>query len=156
MRRTAAVLLTAFGLSAAAPSAIAVDKEKAMYVGGTLPVAPKAEGVIATTDDVRMVFMAEKGAGMIEIPWKNVEEAEYGQKVGRRIKTAILLSPLALFSKGRKHYLTITYKDKRDESQSAVFEMGKDIVRTTLAVMEARTGRKVTYQDEEAAKSRAN
>ena len=127
-----------------------------MYVGGTVPVAPKAEGNLATTDDAKMVFVAEKGGGMIEIPWKKIEEAEYGQKVGRRVKTAILLTPLALFSKGRKHYLTVTYKDKNDEPQSAVFELGKDTVRTTLAVVEARTGRKVTYQDEEAAKARGN
>jgi hypothetical protein len=152
MRRIAA----AFLIAAIAVPVFAVDKNKVMYVGGTIPVAPKAEGVLATTDDAKMVFVAEKGGGMIEIPWKKIEEAEYGQKVGRRVKTAILLTPLALFSKGRKHYLTLTYKDRNDEAQSAVFEMGKDTVRTTLAVVEARTGRKVTYQDEEAAKSRAN
>lgn len=138
------------------PAAFAVDKEKAMYVGGTAPVAPKSEGVLATTDDTKLVFIAEKGAGMIEIPWKKIDEAEYGQKVGRRMKTAIFLTPLALFSKGRKHYLTISYKDKNDEMQSAVFELGKELVRTTLTVVETRSGRKITYQDEEAAKQRAN
>ena len=76
---------------------------------------------------------------MIEIPWKKIDEAEYGQKVGRRVKTAIFLTPIALFSKARKHYLTITYKDAKGEGQSAVFELGKELVRTTLAVMEART-----------------
>ena len=153
MRRiAAAALITAI----AAGPVLAVSKDKVMYVGGTIAVAPKSEGMLATTDDAKMVFVAEKGGGMIEIPWKKIEEAEYGQKVGRRVKTAILLTPLALFSKGRKHYLTITYKDRKDEAQSAVFEMGKDTVRTTLAVVEARTGRKITYQDEEAAKSRAN
>lgn len=153
MRRIAVAFLIA---ALASPSVLAVGKDKVMYVGGTVPVAPKAEGNLATTDDAKMVFVAEKGGGMIEIPWKKIEEAEYGQKVGRRVKTAILLTPLALFSKGRKHYLTVTYKDKNDEPQSAVFELGKETVRTTLAVVEARTGRKVTYQDEEAAKSRAN
>jgi hypothetical protein len=153
MRRIAvAFLITAV----ASTPVLAVGKDKVMYVGGTVPVAPKAEGTLATTDDTKMLFVAEKGGGMIEIPWKQIEEAEYGQKVGRRIKTAILLTPLALFSKGRKHYLTVTYKDRNDEAQSAVFELGKETVRTTLAVVEARTGRKITYQDEEAAKSRAN
>ena len=92
----------------------------------------------------------------IEIPWKRIDEAEYGQKVGRRMKTAIFLSPIALFSKARKHYLTISYKDKKNEMQSVVFELGKELVRTTLTVVETRTGRKITYQDEEAAKTRAN
>jgi hypothetical protein len=154
MRRlAAATLLISIVVT---PSAFAVGKDKAMYVGGTANVAPKSEGVLATSDDAKLMFIAEKGGGMVEIPWKNIDEAEYGQKVGRRIKTAIFLSPVALLSKGRKHYLTISYKDKHDEMQSAVFELGKDLVRTTLTVVETRSGRKITYQDEEAAKSRAN
>jgi hypothetical protein len=154
MRRlVAAALLIAVSVT---PAAFAVDKDKAMYVGGTANVAPKAEGTLATSDPEKLMFVAEKGGGIIEIPWKRIDEAEYGQKVGRRVKTAILLTPLALFSKARKHYLTISYKDKKDEMQSAVFELGKELVRTTLTVVETRSGRKITYQDEEAAKSRAN
>ena len=154
MRRlVAATLLLAVAVT---PAAFAIDKDKAMYVGGTANVAPKAEGTLATSDPDKLMFVAEKGGGMIEIPWKRIDEAEYGQKVGRRWKTAIFLSPAALFSKGRKHYLTISYKDKKDEMQSAVFELGKELVRTTLTVVETRSGRKITYQDEEAAKSRAN
>ena len=154
MRRiAAAVLVTTL---ATAPMAGAVGKEKVMYVGGTLPITVKAEGVLSTTDEKKMVFVADKNGGMIEIPWKKIEEAEYGQKVGRRVKSAIFLSPLMLFSKARRHYLTITYKDAKDEPQSAVLELGKDTVRTTLVVIETRMGRKITYQDEEAAKSRAN
>ena len=154
MRRiAAAVLLTTFAI---APIAGAVGKDKVMYVGGTLPIAAKMEGVLATTDETKLVFIAEKNGGMIEIPWKKIEEAEYGQKVGRRVKSAIFLTPFMLFSKARKHYLTLTYKDAKDESQSAVLELGKDTVRTTLVIIETRMGRKITYQDEEAAKSRAN
>ena len=43
--------------------------------------------------------------------------------------------------------------DESDKQQAAVFELGKDIVRVTLAAIEARTGRKIEYQDEEARKS---
>ncbi|HZN10410.1 MAG TPA: hypothetical protein VFC61_01965 [Blastocatellia bacterium] len=35
----------------------------------------------------------------------------------------------------------------------AVFELGKDMVWTTLAVVEARSGKQVEYQDDEARKS---
>jgi hypothetical protein len=31
--------------------------------------------------------------------------------------------------------------------------LGKDIVRTTIAIVETRSGKKVTYQDDEARKS---
>ena len=57
-----------------------------------------------------------------------------------------------LFSKKRKHYLTIEYKDG-GKAQAGVFEIGKDIVRTTLKVLETRSGQDVEYQDEEARKS---
>src|SRR5688572_5122844 len=140
MRRiAAAVLLITF---AVAPIAGAVGKDKVMYVGGTLPIASKVEGVLATTDETKLVFIGEKNGGMIEIPWKKIEEAEYGQKVGRRVKSAIFLTPLALFSKARRHYLTLTYKDAKNEPQSAVLELGKALVRTTLVGVETCMGRK--------------
>ena len=154
MSRAVAAALVA--TLAAAPLAGALDKEKAMYLGGTIPMAPKSEGVMSTSDETKLVFVAEKGLGMVEIPWKQIEEAEYGQKVGRRMKTAIFLTPIALFSKARKHYLTLTYKDAKGEMQSGVFELGKELVRTTLTIVETRMGRKITYQDEEAAKTRSN
>jgi hypothetical protein len=63
-----------------------------------------------------------------------------------------MVSPLALFSKKRNHYLTVTYKDEAAVEQAAVFELGKDIVRTTLKVVEIRSGKEIEYQDEEARK----
>jgi len=35
----------------------------------------------------------------------------------------------------------------------AVFELGKDIVRTTLPILEARSSKETIYQDEEVRKS---
>jgi hypothetical protein len=58
-----------------------------------------------------------------------------------------------LFPKKRKHYVTIGYKDDQGKEQVAVFELGKDIVRITLPILEARSGKKIEYQDEEAKKS---
>ena len=65
----------------------------------------------------------------------------------------IVISPIALLSKKRKHFLTIGYQDENGKQQAAVFEIGKDTVRVDLATIEARTGRKIEYQDEEARKS---
>ena len=155
MRRIVAVsVLLALGLNTAA---LALDKEKAMYVGGTVARLPQnTAGTLSLSDPAKMVFVAEKGGGLLEIPYKDVSELEYGQKVGRRWKSAILWAgPAALLFKGRKHFLTVSYKDAGGD-QAAVLELGKDLVRTALASIEARTGRKVTYQDEEAAKHRAN
>jgi hypothetical protein len=91
--------------------------------------------------------------GQLAIPYDRVNDLEYGQKAGRRLGVAIAVTWMALFSKKRKHFLTIGYKDENDKQQAAVFELGKNIVRVTLASLEARTGRKVDYEDEEARKS---
>jgi hypothetical protein len=96
----------------------------------------------------------------LSIPYKDIIDLEYGQKAGRRIGaavgTTILLGPLgllALFSKKRNHFLTVGFKDADGKDQVAVLELGKDIVRTTIPIVETRSGKKVTYQDDEARKS---
>lgn len=131
----------------------AVDKKKAEYVGGTIAgLKEKAEGRLDTTDERYLMFNTDE-APTVRIPYKSIIELEYGQKAGRRVAMAILLSPLALFSKKRNHYLSIAYKDDKGKEQAAIFELGKDIVRTSLKVIETRSGKKIEYQDEDARKS---
>ncbi len=63
---------------------------------------------------------------------------------------AIAFSPVFPLSRKRRHYLTIGYIDVEGNQQAAVFELGKKIVRTTLAGLEARSGLKVEFEDEKA------
>jgi len=90
----------------------------------------------------------------MSIPYAKIIDLEYGQKAGRRVGAAIgysiLLGPLGLltlFSKKKNHYLTIGFKDAGDKDQVAVLELGKDIIRTTIPIVETRSGKKVTFQD---------
>jgi hypothetical protein len=125
---------------------------KSSYVGGTVnSIKAPTEGEISTADE--KVFVFEHGSGTLSTPYDRVNSLEYGQKAGRRLGLAIAVTPFALFSKKRKHFLTVGYQDDDNKQQAAVFELGKNIVRTTLASLQARTGRKVEYQDEEARKS---
>jgi hypothetical protein len=122
---------------------------KATYVGGSLPGLPDAvKGRILTTETAVFRFDAKELAA--EIPWDRINMLEYGQRVGRRIGMAILVSPLFLMSKSRKHFLTISYIDERDRQQALVFQLDKDRVRSVLVSMEARTGLRVEFQDNEA------
>lgn len=125
-----------------------VDSQKTMYVGGTVSsIKEQTEGVSSTSDE--KVFLFDYGKGNLQIPYDRIESLEYGQKVGRRGGIASRW----IISKKRKHYLTIGYKNENGQQQSAVLELGKDIVRVTLAALEARSGRKIEYQDEDAQKS---
>jgi hypothetical protein len=151
MRKTiglAVVLTLLFGTTSWA----GLGNKKTMYVGGTVTAIKEGDEGTSSTQSEK-VFEFDYKDGKLTIPYERINDLEYGQKAGRRIGLAIAVSPLLLFSKKRKHFLTIGYQDENDKQQAAVFELGKEVVRTTIASLEARTGKKVDYQDEEARKS---
>jgi predicted DNA-binding WGR domain protein len=149
-RLIAAVVVFAFLVQI--PTFAGLDSKKAMYVGGTVgSIQEKTEGKSSTADEKFYLF-SFKG-GELKVPYGRINDLEYGQKAGRRLGLALTISPWLLFSKKRKHFLTVGFQDDNDKQQAAVFELGKDIVRTTLASLEARTGKKIDYQDDEARKS---
>jgi hypothetical protein len=121
------------------------------------------DGRLDTRDDNALVFVSDDKSfpgTTLSIPYDHIIDLEYGQKAGRRVgaavATTVLLGPIglvALLSKKRKHFLTIGYKDTDGKDQVVVLELGKDIIRTTLPIVETRSGKKVEYQDDEARKS---
>lgn len=151
-RRFLSGALTFALVAALAAPAFAVKKGQAKYIGGTTKLVTEgAEGPIDLTNEKRMTFLP-KNSGMVEIPWDRVSQLEYGQKVARRWRSAILLSPIALFHKARKHFVTITYQDKDKAEQAMVLEFDNDDIRMVLASLKARTLQTIVMQDEEAKK----
>lgn len=122
------------------------------YVGGTLANLPsRAEGRVNTSDPKTLVFQA-RGQDM-RVAYGEINLLEYGQQTGRRYIMALAISPLLLLSKSRKHFLTIGYKDGDGNQQALVFQVDKKDVRALLASLQARTGLKLDYQDDEARKA---
>ncbi len=167
MRESIAILLI-FMLLVPSVAMAGLSSKKAAYQGGTTKdkdfagAKEAVEGTLNTSDEKELKFeyTLNKTNKIYAIPYKDFIDIEYGQKAGRRVgasvATAILISPVGLFmlfSKKRKHFVTIGYKGEDGKDQVAVFELGKDIIRTTLPILEARSGKKITYQDEEARKS---
>ena len=60
---------------------------------------------------------------------------------------------MLLLSKSHKHFLTIGYVDTDGRQQALVFRVEKGDIRSVLAGLEARTGRRIEYQDAEARKA---
>lgn len=150
MKRIASLLILTLLLPVLAHAGLGSKKTK--YIGGTITALKEGvEGESSAKDEKEFIF--EHKGGRFTIPFDRITELEYGQKAGRRVAVAILVTPLALFSKKRKHFLTITYKDANDKEQVGVFEFGKDVIRVNLASLQARTGKEIQYQDEEARKS---
>jgi hypothetical protein len=138
-----------FALSAAATAG--GPGFEAQFMGGTVELPAKADGrlVLSGTDD--LVVQCRNGA--LRIPYAKVNTLEYGQNVSRRYAEAILISPVFLLAKTRKHFVTLGYADEQGKQQVMVLRVSKGDIRAVLTSLAARTGRRVEYQDEEARKS---
>jgi len=140
-------------------AAAAVRGKSARYVGGTVAVFKQAINGTWEVAENAVVFTAEKDGGKVSIPYDKIETLEYGQKVGRRLGAAmtgaIIVNPLflfMLFSKKRKHFLSIAYVDEEGKKQGAVFELGKGIVKESIMTLETKSGKKVEFESDEAKK----
>ena len=125
---------------------------RARFVGGTVAgIQPKSGARLDVTGTDALRLVASKAE--VRIPYARINTVEYGQNVSRRYAAAVLISPLFLLSKSRKHFLTIGYADEQGRQQAMVFRVDKGDIRMVLASLEARTGRRVEYQDDEARKT---
>ena len=145
MIRICLLLLCAVTLTAAEPGV------KAQFMGGTLAgVSAKSSARLDLTGAEALAFRS--GQTELRIPFQKINTLEYGQTVSRRYAAAVLISPVLLLSKARKHFVTIEYLDSAGRQQALVFRVEKGDIRWVLASLEARTGRRVDYQDDEARK----
>ncbi len=131
---------------------MAAAQNRAEYVGGTAEkIASGASGSIDVSDQRYFAFYAHNA--QLRVPYDRINILEYGQKVDRRVLMAAVISPMFLLSKKRKHFLTLGYVDDDGNHQALVFRVDKNSIRPTLVSLEARTGIKIQYQDEEARKA---
>ena len=115
-------------------------------------IAAKSSARLDLTGGETLLFRA--GGAEIRIDYRKINTLEYGQSVSRRYAQAVLISPLLIMSKSRKHFVTIGYVDREGRQQAVVFRVEKGDIRMVLASLEARTGRRVEYQDDEARKGK--
>lgn len=136
----------------AVPSLAGEQGARVEYVGGTRADLPnRASGSLQAIDEQYLVFYSGKAS--FRVPYERINLLEYGQRVNRRIAMAVLISPVFALSKSRQHFLTVGYTDDRGREQALIFRVEKDHIRAMLASLEARTGRKIEFQDEEARKA---
>lgn len=147
MRSAAAAAVLAGIVYPAAYAQTEVD-----YIGGTTSAMRAGSGGrIDLSDDRYFAFYARKA--QLRVPYDRINLLEYGQQVDRRLALALVISPIFLLSKSRRHFLTIGYTDDRGTQQAMVFRVDKNSIRAALVALEARTGLNVAYQDQEARKA---
>ena len=111
------------------------------YVGGTASqLSSGTQGSISLADERYLAFYS--GKTQMRVAYDRVDLVEYGQQVDRRLALALVISPIFLFSKSRKHFLTIGYSGEDGKQQALVFRVDKSSIRSALAALEARTGLK--------------
>lgn len=146
MRTWALLLMLIIVCGCAAAAGFGFEAE---YLGGTLPtLTPNTGGTILTTDPISFIFKTKDAT--VRIPFDRIHQIEYGQKVDRRVLEAFLFSPLFVLSKKRAHFVSIGFEGEDGRLEALVLRVDKKAVRTVLVSLEARSGRKVTFQDEEA------
>ena len=139
-----AILVFGSSISQAAPHGA-----RAEYLGGTRADIPgNNNGEIRVTDNAYFIFVSKHT--QVKIPYERINLLEYGQKVDRQFVAALLISPLFMLQKKREHFLTVGFQDDDGHQQAMMFRVNKDDVRLALVSLEARTGQKVEFQDEEA------
>ena len=130
----------------------ALGAAKVEYAGGTAPELQEGvRGTLEVSDDRYVAFYA--GKQQVRVAYERVNLLEYGQQASRRLVLAVVISPAFLLAKSRKHFLTLGYQGEDGRQQALVFRVDKNGIRATLVSLEARTGLKIQYQDEEARKA---
>ncbi|HYP14605.1 MAG TPA: hypothetical protein VEQ63_11830 [Bryobacteraceae bacterium] len=134
------------------PAASADLGAEAQYVGGTVAgLDSNPSGRILTTDDLFLEFRLKNR--QVHVSYDKINLIEYGQNVDRRLMMAALVSPLFILSKKRQHFLTVGYNDGSGKQQAIVLKIDKKKIRAVLVALEARTGLRVQFQDNEARKA---
>ena len=144
--------MTVSNLSRRSGAPLALAAAAVLFVAVNVIVANWFSGArLDLTGPDAMVFRC---AGQtVNVSYPKIETLEYGQHVSRRYAAAVLLSPVLLLSKSRQHYVTIGYMDAEGKHQALVFRLEKGDIRSALASLEARSGRRVEFQDDDARKA---
>jgi hypothetical protein len=96
----------------------------------------------------KAVQFAVKGQRELDIPFENITGLIYERASKPRYALGLLVAWPLLFTKSKKHYLTIQYKGADGQGQVAVIQLDKSNYQMAVATAEAQTGVKVERHEE--------
>ncbi|MGH9877571.1 MAG: hypothetical protein ACRD5H_08025 [Nitrososphaerales archaeon] len=101
------------------------------------------DGTFVLDSSAKTARFVTKGKTEIEIPYGSITGLLYERAATPRYSAAVFVSPLFLFSKSKKHFLTIQYKNAEGQGQFALIRFDKKNWQPAVAAVEAQTGIKV-------------
>lgn len=120
---------------------------------------PKVEGQKKSTNPVKghvifdkdkkvMEFQDTKGQIIVTIPYDKMKSLLYEKTSKPRYAEAVLVSPFFLFSKTKKHFLSIQYTDANGAGAFCMLHMDKGNSTDIVNTAEAETGKHVERTEE--------
>jgi len=122
--------------------------------GGSVPRFSKSQIYIQQGEDVNeveviLLFDQDKilisGGFQAEIPYADIAKVIYERSTHPRVKTAIFISPWALLSKSKKHWLYLFLKDEN----SYMLRLDKTEYQLVLMTLKSKSGLEIEYHKEE-------
>jgi hypothetical protein len=143
-----------FALTWLATGLLSAQGANARYVGGTLSGEARItqykcgsnRGTLDTTSGSDLVFKGDGRTGLV-VGYGAILSLGYGVDSPASGPLCYPWDSYEQFTKKRHYVLTIVFRDDREHEQAAVFEVDKTAVRSTLAALEARSGRQVGFAD---------
>ena len=157
MRATTRKALCAAVCLAFVPAAIGsvaeVKFDKVEYmppkVEGQKKSAEPVKGhVIFIKDKKAVEFQDTKGQIIVTIPYDKIKSLLYEKTSRPRYAEAILISPFFLFSKTKRHFLSIQYTDANGAGAFCMLHMDKSNDSDIANTAEAETGKSIERTEE--------
>ena len=104
--------------------------------------------LIVDGDFIRFVKDKNERDEYFSIPSDAVTDVFYSRVSGRRIKSAIFISVFLLFSKGKKHYMTLSFDEGGDIVGAVEFKLDKKNYRGILRAVEQVSGVDLVFDQE--------
>ncbi|MGE0885941.1 MAG: hypothetical protein AB7P14_20580 [Blastocatellales bacterium] len=141
-----AVLVTSsfFGQAQSPPGSVAAKFDEVKYLKTTdKKKADEIAGVLLVNSQAGEVHFQHKGAELLKIEKKQISRAIYERDSKPRYAAGLLIAWPLLFTKSKKHFLTIQFQSGSGQGEFAVFQLDKSNYKEILAAVEAATGVKV-------------
>ncbi len=104
--------------------------------------------LIVDGESIRFVKEKNERDEYFTIPSDAVTDVFYSRVSGRRIKTAIFVNIFLLFSKGKKHYMTLSFDDGGAIVGAVEFKLDKKNYRGILRAIEQVSGVDLVFDQE--------
>jgi PEGA domain len=124
-----------------------VPHPPAVYVEGSADVTNGTTGSL-NLSDVRE-FQFDYADDSFRLPYDRIISMELDSKPGTKTHLGSSVSWVPKVGKKQAKLLTILYKGENDTERAVVFEIRKEEFESIASTLEARTGKRVSYEREE-------